>query len=105
MAKQKKSLRRKPITKIGRDAKTGQYFTVREARSRPNTTVVERVSLPRPSSKYDHFITPSTGRLSLSDKGEPLPPRDPKTGSFTTSTSTAAIKMRRGSGLENETGV
>ncbi len=27
----------------GRDAKTGQFIPVKEARQRPNTTVVERV--------------------------------------------------------------
>ncbi len=27
--------------KIGRDAKTGQYITVKEAKRRPNTTVIE----------------------------------------------------------------
>lgn len=30
----------------GRDAKTGEFITVKEARQRPNTTVVERVPLP-----------------------------------------------------------
>ena len=30
----------------GRDAKTGQFITVKEARQRPTTTVVERVPLP-----------------------------------------------------------
>lgn len=30
----------------GRDAKTGQFIRVEEARKRPNTTVVERVPLP-----------------------------------------------------------
>jgi hypothetical protein len=28
-------------TKIGRDAKTGEFIPVREAQKRPNTTVVE----------------------------------------------------------------
>jgi hypothetical protein len=27
----------------GRDAKTGKFITVKEARRRPNTTVVERI--------------------------------------------------------------
>jgi hypothetical protein len=30
----------------GRDAKTGQFIPVKEARQRPNTTVVERVPKP-----------------------------------------------------------
>lgn len=30
----------------GRDAKTGLFIPVSEARQRPNTTVVERVPLP-----------------------------------------------------------
>jgi hypothetical protein len=29
--------------KIGRDAKTGEFITVKEAERRPNTTVVERI--------------------------------------------------------------
>lgn len=31
---------------IGRDAKTGRLITVKEAKSRPNTTVVERMPKP-----------------------------------------------------------
>lgn len=30
----------------GRDAKTGEFITVQEARQRPNTTTVERVPKP-----------------------------------------------------------
>jgi hypothetical protein len=30
----------------GRDAKSGEFIPVKEARQRPNTTVVERVPLP-----------------------------------------------------------
>jgi hypothetical protein len=30
----------------GRDAKTGQFIPVKDARQRPNTTVVERVPKP-----------------------------------------------------------
>ena len=30
----------------GRDAKTGHFIPVKEARQRPNTTTVERVPLP-----------------------------------------------------------
>jgi len=39
MAKGRTSLR-------GRDARTGEFITVPEARSRPNTTTVERVPKP-----------------------------------------------------------
>jgi transcriptional regulator with XRE-family HTH domain len=35
----------------GRDAKTGQFLPVEEARSRPSTTVVERVALPGKGGK------------------------------------------------------
>lgn len=38
---------KKPETSLrGRDAKTGEFIPVKEARQRPNTTVVERVPLP-----------------------------------------------------------
>ncbi len=37
----------KPETSLkGRDARTGQFIPVKEARNRPDTTVVERVPLP-----------------------------------------------------------
>lgn len=32
--------------KAGRDAKTGRFITVKEAKRRPNTTVIERVPNP-----------------------------------------------------------
>jgi len=35
----------------GRDAKTGHFIPVEEARRRPNTTVVERVPLPGKGGK------------------------------------------------------
>ncbi len=35
----------------GRDAKTGEFIPVSEARQRPNTTVVERVPLPGKGKK------------------------------------------------------
>jgi len=35
----------------GRDARTGQFIPVEEARRRPNTTVVERVPLPGKGKK------------------------------------------------------
>ena len=38
---------KKPETSLrGRDAKTGEFIPVKEARRRPGTTVVERVPLP-----------------------------------------------------------
>lgn len=40
MSKEKQSTLR------GRDAETGQFIPVEEARRRPSTTVVERVPLP-----------------------------------------------------------
>jgi len=33
-------------TKIGRDAKTGQFIPVSEAKKRPSTTVVETIKKP-----------------------------------------------------------
>lgn len=38
----------KPV-KIGRDARTGQFITVEEARRRPSTTVVETLPKPKPT--------------------------------------------------------
>lgn len=35
--------------KIGRDARTGQYIPVREAKRRPSTTVIE--TKPKPPTK------------------------------------------------------
>ena len=35
----------------GRDARTGQFIPVEEARKRPNSTVVERVPLPGKGGK------------------------------------------------------
>jgi len=37
--------------KIGRDAKTGQYIPVSEAKKRPNTTVVETIKTPPKKGK------------------------------------------------------
>ena len=36
---------------VGRDAGTGRYITVAEARRRPKQTVVERIRMPRPPKK------------------------------------------------------
>jgi hypothetical protein len=35
----------------GRDARTGQFIPIKEARQRPNTTVVERVPKPGKGGK------------------------------------------------------
>jgi hypothetical protein len=37
--------------KIGRDAKDGQFITVKEAQQRPSTTVVETIKVPTPKPK------------------------------------------------------
>lgn len=38
--------------KIGRDAKTGEFIPVKEAKQRPNTTVVETIKTnPKPKGK------------------------------------------------------
>ncbi|WP_349588784.1 hypothetical protein [Alteromonas sp. NFXS44] len=37
--------------KIGRDAKTGQFITVKEAKRRPTTTVVETIKPTKPKGK------------------------------------------------------
>ncbi len=39
------------IAKVGRDARTGRYITVREAHKRPGSTVVETVRVPQPWKK------------------------------------------------------
>lgn len=36
-------------TKIGRDAKTGEFIPVREAQRRPNTTVIETIPTRKPA--------------------------------------------------------
>lgn len=39
----------KPKTRvIGRDAKSGEFIPVSEAIRRPNTTVVEKIKMPKP---------------------------------------------------------
>jgi hypothetical protein len=43
---------RKPTTReIGRDAGTGEFIPVEEARRRPKTTVVETIPIPKPAPK------------------------------------------------------
>jgi hypothetical protein len=37
--------------RVGRDARSGRYITVREARKRPGSTVVETVRVPQPWKK------------------------------------------------------
>lgn len=36
--------------KVGRDARTGEFITVKEAQRRPSTTVVETIKNPTPHS-------------------------------------------------------
>lgn len=44
--------RKEPTSSLrGRDAKTGHFIPVDEARKRPNTTVVEKVPLPGKGKK------------------------------------------------------
>jgi hypothetical protein len=45
------TLTRVIIAKVGRDARSGRYITVREARKRPGSTVVETVRVPQPWKK------------------------------------------------------
>lgn len=42
----RKEERRMGVRKVGRDAKTGQFIPVKEARRRPTTTVIETVKIP-----------------------------------------------------------
>lgn len=37
--------------KIGRDAKTGEFISVADAKKRPNTTVVETIKVSKPKAK------------------------------------------------------
>jgi hypothetical protein len=37
--------------KIGRDAKMGEFIPVKEAKQRPNTTVVETIKVSKPKPK------------------------------------------------------
>ncbi len=49
---------------LGRDAKTGEFITVKEAKRRPNTTTVERI--PKPG----HGDTTKPGKQII-----PTPPK------------------------------
>jgi hypothetical protein len=56
----------------GRDAKTGQFIPVEEARNRPDTTVVERVPLPgkgKVKESQSSYPFLSTGILTISIVG------------------------------------
>ncbi|MDP2454710.1 MULTISPECIES: hypothetical protein [unclassified Kaistella] len=35
------------VIKVGRDAGTGQFVTVKEAEKRPKTTVIETIKIPK----------------------------------------------------------
>jgi hypothetical protein len=37
--------------KVGRDARTGEFITVEEARRRPSTAVVETIKVPKQPAK------------------------------------------------------
>jgi hypothetical protein len=39
--------------KAGRDARTGEFITLEEARRRPATTVVERLPMPGRGEKHE----------------------------------------------------
>lgn len=41
----------KKTQKIGRDARTGEFIPVKEAKRRPSTTVVETIPLPKKKKK------------------------------------------------------
>ncbi len=89
----RKSLPKPPSRTIVRDSRSGQFLETREALARPRTTVKERIPLPgKGFSSFRRENWPvAQDRNSVSVNGEPLPPRDPKTGSFTTRRSSAAI--------------
>jgi hypothetical protein len=72
----------------GRNAKTGRFVSVERARKQPSTHVVERV--PKPG--YGDYAPRSTIASNTTQKGEKLPARDSRTGSFTTRKSTQALK-------------
>jgi hypothetical protein len=73
----------------GRNAKTGRFVSVEKARTRPSTHVVERV--PKPGyGETTAKRSVSAGGTTL--KGETLPPRNARTGSFTTRKSTQTLK-------------
>lgn len=76
-----KKIRKSSTSKVVRNAKTGLFISLDQARVKPNTTLIENIQRP---------IT--VGRSTKTLKGEPLPSRDPKTGSFTTKKSTVAIR-------------
>jgi len=39
--------RKTPTIKVGRSAKTGHFVTVKYAKAHPNTTVVEKIKVPK----------------------------------------------------------
>ena len=78
----KKTKVKNRTTLRGRTSRTGRFVSVESARRSPTSHHVERI--PKPAHG-------DTERLPYSLKGEPLPPRNPRTGSFTTTTSTAVI--------------
>lgn len=43
--------KKKPDFKIGRDAKTGEFISVAEAKRRPSTTIVQTIKKSQPTTK------------------------------------------------------
>lgn len=58
MAKEPKGKGGEKSTKIGRDAKSGQFIPVKEAERRPKTTVVETIKKPGTAGKTQHQKPP-----------------------------------------------
>jgi len=50
-------------TKIGRDARTGQFITVQEAQRRPSTTTVETRPQKKPSNTFQVGRDARTGQF------------------------------------------
>ena len=67
----KMNLKKSSSHKVGRDARTGEFTSVKEAQRRPSTTVVETIARdPRKSLAFlkgAGILTP-TGRLSVNYK-------------------------------------
>jgi hypothetical protein len=45
------AMAKKKVSKAGRDARTGQFIPISEAKRRPSTTVVETIKRPAPPKK------------------------------------------------------
>lgn len=62
-------------TKIGRDAKTGQFLTVKEAQRRPKTTTVETLPEHKPSHTSPRGRDAGDGRFITIKEAERNPAR------------------------------